>query len=268
MYSRQQIDAYFRRIGYSGGREVSLENLEAIHRQHLLSIPYENLDQMNGTPLDLSPEGLFDKMISRARGGYCFELQGLLCHLLQSLGYKVTQYAARMTDVPFPVQMRRHRVLVVDLDGERYVCDVGMRREFFRCPLLLRTGVVQTDGLHQYRYEKDPFFGWVIWQKLKGKDWQSVYGFTEEVQVDDDFVMPSFYCEMHPDSTFHRFMQISLCTEDSRLNIVENRFSRYSEGAVAERFDLASEDEAKECLVRRFGIDVPSLYRHFLKKNP
>jgi len=267
MYSGEQIDAYFKRIGYTGTREASLGNLEALHRRHLLCIPYENLDQMNGVPLDLSPEGLFDKMIRRGRGGYCFELQGLFCHLLSSLGYQVTQYAARMTDVPFPVQMRRHRVLVVELSGERYVCDVGMRREFFRRPLLLREGLLQSDGLHEYRYEKDPFFGWVIYQRLKGKDWQSVYGFTEEEQVDADFEMPSFYCEKHPDSTFRRFMQISLCTEDSRLNVVENRFSLYSGGEVVERFELTEEEDAKALLTDRFGIRVPEDYRHFLKKE-
>ena len=41
---------------------------------------------------------MFAKIIMKNRGGICFELNGLYNWLLESLGYKVTSYAARFID--------------------------------------------------------------------------------------------------------------------------------------------------------------------------
>lgn len=259
-----QIHQYLDRIDYHDISEPSLDNLAAIQRQHLLHIPYENLDLMNGVLLDLGVGALFQKIILNRRGGYCFELQGLFCYLLKSLGYSVTQYAGRFMDKPGDIQMRRHRILVVELEGKRYVCDVGVRSESPRCPLELTEGLVQTDGISEYRYQKDPFFGWVLMQREAGKDWKPMLGFTEEVQIDVDFVMPSFYCEKHPDSTFNKFMKVSIFTPDSDLTIVGNTFKVYRGGKVVERQELQTNEDAVKLLKDTFGIQVPDSYQNFL----
>lgn len=267
LFTDSQISQYLDKIDYRGGTEPTLEHLTAMHRQHLLHIPYENLDLLNGVPLDLDAGALFQKIIVNRRGGYCFELQGLFCYLLKSLGYPVTQYAGRFMDEPGDIQMRRHRILVVELEGKRYVCDVGVRSESPRCPLELTEGLVQTDGISEYRYEKDPFFGWVLTQKEAGKDWKPMLGFTEEVQIDADYVMPSFYCEKHPDSTFNKFMKVSIFTPDSDLTIVGNTFKVYRGGKVVERRELQTNREVVTLLKEPFGIQVPDSYQNFLYRQ-
>lgn len=164
-------------------------------------------------------------------------------------------------DEPWHIQMRRHRVLVVTLDGVRYVCDVGVRQESPRFPLVLEEGTVQTDGRCEYRYTKDDFYGWVLMQKQPGKDWKTILGFTEEPQIDADYVMPSFYCEKHPESTFNKFMKISIFTEQANLNIVGNEFRVFQDGAITERQLLKSDAEARTYLQNQFGIIVPESYR-------
>ena len=263
LFTDSQISRYLDQIDYGGGTEPTLEHLTAMHRQHLLHIPYENLDLMNGVPLNLDAGALFQKIILNRRGGYCFELQGLFCYLLKSLGYQVTQYAGRFMDEAGPVQMRRHRILVVNLGEKRYVCDVGVRSESPRCPLELTEGLVQTDGVSEYRYQKDPFFGWVLTQKEAGKDWQTMLGLTEETQIDVDYVMPSFYCEKHPDSTFNKFMKISIFTADSNLTISHNTFKVYRGAKVAKRREIPTNEEAVRMLRDIFGIHVPEHYRRF-----
>ena len=73
---------------------------------------------------------MFEKIVEKRRGGLCFELNGLFCWLLCSLGYQVTSYAGRFI---YPseagIQMRRHRVLVVTLEGKRYLTETGMNSE-------------------------------------------------------------------------------------------------------------------------------------------
>lgn len=264
MYNKEQIKQYLEKIRYSGSLEVTLDNLRALHSQHLLHIPYENLDQMNGVPLSLDTEALFNKMILQKRGGYCFELQGLFYYLLKSLGYEVVQYAGRFMNEPWHIQMRRHRILVVTLDGVRYVCDVGVRQESSRYPLILEEELVQTDGLSEYRYERDNFYGWVLMQKIADKEWKPMLGFTEEPQIDEDYVMPSFYCEKHPDSTFNKYMKLSIFTEDANLTVVENEFCIFQGGKTVERHTILSNEEARKLLQEKFKIEVPKEYHNLL----
>lgn len=264
MYSDEQIKAYFDRIKYHGGTGQSVDNLREMHRLHLLHIPYENLDLLNDVPLSLAPEDLYAKIITNKRGGYCFELQGLFGHLLKSLGYSVAQYSGRFMDEPGHIQMRRHRILVVNLNGRRYVCDVGVRSESPRIPLKLVEGLVQSDSISEYRYEKDPFYGWVLMQHEQGKEWKPLLGFTEEPQIDDDFVMPSYYCEKHRDSTFNKFMKISIFTDNCNKTIVGDVFSVYSGARVTERHKIASKEEAINLLQTLFGIDMPKSYNPFI----
>lgn len=266
MFTDKQIRTYLDRIAYHGDTALSIENLTEMHRLHLQHIPYENLDLLNNVPLSLEPEDLYTKIITNRRGGYCFELQGLFCHLLKSLGYAVAQFAGRFLDEPWHIQMRRHRILVVSIGAKRYVCDVGVRSESPRVPLELAERRVQFDSISQYCYNKDPFYGWVLMQKERGKDWKPLIGFTEEEQIDDDFIMPSFYCERHPHSTFNKFMKISIFTDDSNLTIVGNRFSTYSSARVTERRVIKSDEEAIAILSTVFGINLPDKYRTFLDK--
>lgn len=261
MYNQSQMEKYFERINYKGTIDISLENLTLLQKGHLYNIPYENLDQMNSVPLSLTSEGVFEKIVTNHRGGYCFENQGLLCYALRTLGYDVVQYAGRFMNEPDVIQMRRHRILVVTIDNERYVCDVGMRSETSRVPLLLVEGLVQTDGVGEYKFARDDFYGWVIMQKLPDKEWKPLYGFTEEVQVDDDFVMPSFFCEKHPDSPFNTIMKIAIYTPDSNLNIVDNEYKVYKMGKCVEESVIENEAAARKMLFEKFGIDAPENFR-------
>ncbi len=261
MFTEKQIQQYLERISYMGEIRTDLKTLKELQISHLMHIPYENLDLMNGTAISLAPPDLFDKMIIRHRGGFCFELQGLFYYLLQDLGYTVKQYAGRFMDEPWHIQMRRHRILVTELEGKRYVCDVGVRSESPRIPLELTEGLVQSDGISEYRYGRAPFYGWVLEQKEPQKEWKTLLGFTEEPQIDADYVMPCFYCEKHEDSTFNKFMKISLFTRDSDLTIVGNTLKDYRQGKVVLRRELETEREAKSVLSESFGIVVPECYR-------
>ncbi len=71
------LAAYFRRIGYTGPTEPTVETLQALVAAHNGAIPFENLDPLMGIPVaDLGPDALFDKLVHRRRGGYCYEQNG------------------------------------------------------------------------------------------------------------------------------------------------------------------------------------------------
>lgn len=255
MLTQKQMTQYLKRMDYHTPVAADEPTLSALQWAHLTHIPYENLNILAGIPLSLKPEALFQKIVIDHRGGYCFELQGLFKELLETIGFSVTQYAARFLDEGAPIQMRRHRVLVVTLYGQRYLVDVGVRNEAPRRALRLVRGEEQSDGVCHYCFEKDHFFGWVLLQKEYGKDWKPMYGFTEEIQIDDDFVMPSFYCEKHPDSGFNKYMKVSIFNGESNYTVSNGLFREYSHARVQFEKRLTKSEEIREVLKLYFGLE-------------
>lgn len=249
-----QIKQYFERIGYCQAVDTNLETMSGLQWAHITHIPYENLDILAGIPLSLKVENLFQKIIVRKRGGFCFELQGLYKELLESIGFRMVQYSARFMDEPGIVQMRRHRVLVVQIGNRRYLTDVGIRSESPRMPIELVYDTLQSDGVCEYRFQRDDFYGWVLCQKKYEKSWKPLYGFTEEPQIDDDFIMPCFYCEKYPDSTFNKFMKISIFSGESNFTLVDGIFQEYRNAKVQYRKKLTSQSETSNILKIYFGL--------------
>jgi N-hydroxyarylamine O-acetyltransferase len=88
------LQAYLRRMNYRGERAPTAATLRELHRAHLLAVPFENLDIHLGRPILLGQEALFDKIVRRRRGGFCYELNGLFALLLRGLGFEVTLLSA------------------------------------------------------------------------------------------------------------------------------------------------------------------------------
>src|SRR5690349_16677548 len=86
IYSPDELDSYFRRIGYSGSIEPSLDTLTSLHRLHPAAISFESLDPFMGRPVRLDHEALHAKLIRSRRGGYCHEHNLLFHDLLSTLG--------------------------------------------------------------------------------------------------------------------------------------------------------------------------------------
>ncbi|MBR4956609.1 MAG: arylamine N-acetyltransferase, partial [Lentisphaeria bacterium] len=89
------VDAYLKRIGYTGDKRPTITNLYALQKAHLTHVPYENLDLLYHHPGTLAIEDVYKKVVKNKRGGYCFELNGLFAELLRELGYSVTEYFGR-----------------------------------------------------------------------------------------------------------------------------------------------------------------------------
>ena len=125
--SAEEIARYFRRIGFSATPAVDLATLAELHRCHVEAIPWECLDAFAGRPTTRDPRQAFDKIVGQARGGWCYEMNGLFAWMLEGLGFKVTRLAAgvmrhvRGDDAA----IGNHLLLIVRLDRD-YLADVGL----------------------------------------------------------------------------------------------------------------------------------------------
>lgn len=251
------LKKYFKRIGmeYEENIAPSNELLKKIQYNHMISVPYENLDLVDGVLLSLEPCDIYDKVVNKGRGGYCFELNGLLEYMLKKIGFECVSYLGRFIRGEEGIPMRRHRTVVVNIGNDRYMCDVGMGQESSRMPLHLVEGKVQESFGVSYKFRYDDQFGWVLCDLYKG-EWRDYYSFTEEFQTNEDFYQPSFYWERHPTSKFNKFPIISLKTEKGRKTINDREFKVFEGKELTHIEENMTDERRKEVLCEEFGIKV------------
>lgn len=123
------LDAYLARIGFEGERTPTIAALRALHRGHVTTFPFENLEIILGRPVVLDMGHLQDKFLRGRRGGYCFEHVKLFAAVLERLGFSFRALIGRVTMGADKLRPATHAILLVttDDDGERarWVCDVG-----------------------------------------------------------------------------------------------------------------------------------------------
>ena len=259
----RSIEKYLERINYSGDMSISYETLSQLVYCHFMSVPYENLDILNNIPLSLEIPDLYDKIVNRRRGGYCFELNALFNWLLNKIGFTTQQYFARfLLNKTCEIPMRRHSVMKTEINGAYYIADVGVGNEVPVRPLQLdENNMGQETAMRRlvFRFIKDEVFGWVLQSKNPHKDpnqWNDIYGFTEEINYEIDFVQPNFWCQYSQDSPFRVQNWLSLRTPNGKYTIDGNVFRIYdlTEPQIKITEKIFEPDELNGILKNYFGI--------------
>jgi N-hydroxyarylamine O-acetyltransferase len=190
------LDAYLERIGLDGRPSIA-----QVHRAHLTSIPFENLDPHRGLPVSLEVEDLELKLVGERRGGYCFEQNLLLKAALEALGAEVDMFLARMRVgvEPGVVRPRTHLVLRVSENGASWHADVGFSRGILE-PIPFGPGPTQEQSGWSFRVvEEGSEF---VLQKLEGDGWADVYGFLPQPIPLIDVETSNWWTSTHPRSLF------------------------------------------------------------------
>ncbi|HUG16105.1 MAG TPA: arylamine N-acetyltransferase [Thermomicrobiales bacterium] len=246
-------DTYLDRINYDGPVEPTIDTLRALHRQHLLTVPFENLDIHVPREIVLETGWLYEKIVSERRGGFCYELNGLFAELLRGLGFEVALLSG---SVPrgdgSPGPEFDHMALRVDLD-EPWLADVGFG-ELLLHPLPLRVGEQEHDG-SRWRIDEQRE---QLLLKRRGDDgtWRVEYGFTLEPRELADFAGMCHYHQTSPDSHFTRGRVCSIATADGRVSLASDRLIVTRTGAREEQ-PVEGEDAWRRALRETFGIELP-----------
>lgn len=240
------IEKYLNRINYSGPLEPSLPVLKQIQKQHLLTVPFENLDIHNNVPIKLSIEKFFDKIVNQNRGGFCYELNGLFYELLIALGYDAIRISARVYDENKGYGKEfDHFAIIVTINDSAYLTDVGFG-EFTFGPLELQSAEIQIDERGNFlidRFENEYF------RVNKIEDGKSIpeYIFKNTKRELVDFEGMCAYHQTSPDSHFTTKRLISLPTENGRITITGSKL-KIREFESIKEFDIKSETEFNEYL--------------------
>lgn len=124
--TQAQLDVYLARIGVSRPEQADIAALKAIHRAHALGFTWEAIDCFMGWPSSLAAPAIFAKMVDGRRGGWCYEMNGLLGAALSACGFRVTRLCGgvRRADMGDPA-IGNHLTLRVDLE-EPWLAEVGL----------------------------------------------------------------------------------------------------------------------------------------------
>ncbi len=252
------LDAYFRRIRYSGSRAPELATLHAICSAHVQAIPFENLDVLLGRGIDLAPAAVDRKLIESRRGGYCFEHNTLLLRVLLALGFDAVPISARVRvnrprDFTPP---RTHVFLRVELAGESWLADVGVGGMSLTCALRLDTSDEQATPHEPRRILREN--GRLYHQVRLGTEWQDVCEFTLEEMPEIDRELGNWYTSTHPQSSFMGRLTVARALPDNGRISILNRELTIRRHGVGETTVLASPAGLLAALAQHFELHFPA----------
>jgi N-hydroxyarylamine O-acetyltransferase len=246
------LAAYFERIGASGQPDVA-----EIHRSHVAAVPFENLDPHRGLPISLEPTALFDKLVTRGRGGYCFEHNLLLAAALEELGARVEPMLARVRlgASPGDVRPRSHLVLKVHTDDGAYQADVG-----FGAGTLIEPIPFGPDGIHEqggWRFRVVEDREELVLQTEDGEVWRDLYGFRPEPVPRVDIETSNWFTCTHPRSPFVTGLIASIQDAHGKRTLLsdwdELTLTEHTAG-TAPAITAIDRDTVPDLLESRFGL--------------
>jgi N-hydroxyarylamine O-acetyltransferase len=257
MTSELDLEAYFERIGYRGPHAVGIDVLSAVHVHHTRTISFENLNPFLRWPVLLDLQSLQQKLVREGRGGYCFEHNLLLGHVLRQLGFRVRGLAARvMWNVPEGTVMpRSHMLLLIDLEGHRYLADAGFGGLTLTAPLRLQVDVEQSTPHEPFRLIESGD-GYVMQAKVANV-WKSLYRFDLVEQFQADYEVTNWYLSNHPASQFVTGLVAARADRGCRYGLRGNELSVHSMDGTTHRRTLTSCEALRAALEHTFALTLP-----------
>jgi N-hydroxyarylamine O-acetyltransferase len=262
------LSAYLARIGLTQTPAATVRTLHEIALHHVQSIPFENLDILLNRPISLEPSAIEDKLVHARRGGYCFEHNTLLRHVLEALGFEVTLLSARARyRLPPGVQRpRTHMLLRIDCEGQTYLLDGGFGGLSPTAALRLQLDVEQATPHEPRRLVSEgKWDGFslrapdavLVHQAFLGDGWHDLFEFTLEAMPVLDREMGNWYTSAHPQSHFRDRLMVARATPLGRVTLQDRELTFRERNGAATTQVLSSHRELLEVLREHFQLRFP-----------
>lgn len=251
------LDAYLTRLNYSGSVQPTEDRLEVLHRAQAYAIPFENFDILLGRGITLDPPALWNKLIHHARGGYCFELNGVFLMALQALGFEARALLARVHLVDPPTG-RGHQLLLVTMQGKPWIADVGFGGPGLRAPIPFELNRVATQDGQSFRLVEAGPYG-IMLQTLTNGAWQNLYSFDLGYVFPNDILYGNHFTSTHPSSFFTFARVAALPTPNGRVSLFNQTLRMFSPDGEHVR-ELSEGQAYLDALKTHFGIELDAPY--------
>ncbi|MGH3739544.1 MAG: arylamine N-acetyltransferase family protein [Micromonosporaceae bacterium] len=257
------LTATLARIGYDGPVTPDLATLRAVHRAWLGAVPYENLDIQLGRPISLHPADLVDKLVTRGRGGYCYEMNGTLGLLLEAIGFPVTRVRGGVDrETEGDTAWYNHLALLVEVEGGTWIADAGLGDGSLE-PLPLRPGDYQVGPLTFHLERLDDRVGGDVWRIRNDHPAYSVRSFDIDTTPRriEDFAERNTWQYTSPESSFVKTLVVNRAYADDAAVVRARTLTRYGPaipGGKQSRL-LDDADELGAVLTGEFAVPAAAI---------
>lgn len=253
------LDRYCQRITHQDDVKTTEDGLRSLHRRQLRTIPFENFDVLLARPIHLDPGSLFAKLVCSPRGGYCFELNGLFLHALQSFGFVARPLLARVHLSGSSVIGRGHQISLVTINGREWLTDVGFGGANMREPIPLELERVTHCNGQDLRLVRVEPYGTMLQVLAGDKKWLNLYSFDREYVGPGDIKYGNYYTSTHPDSIFTQDRVAALATSNGRVAL-NNLSLRIVQGGREMVTEIDDDHRYLDILKTHFGIELDVSY--------
>jgi N-hydroxyarylamine O-acetyltransferase len=232
------LDAYLARIGYDGPREPTVAVLDAVHRAHASTFPFENIDVVLGVQPKLDLPSVQRKLVGERRGGLCFELIVLFGAALEHLGFGVSRLMARPLMGARDRQAKTHAALIVEAEGRRHLADIAFGGEGLQESIELVDGAETQVGSWRWQVTQDGD-RWVL-RTMHPTGWFDLYEFIPgEPCPPVDFEVGNFFVAKSPTSKFAGFLLVQRGRPDVKHYVVGRKLITIEPGGQPRQRDMA-----------------------------
>lgn len=270
-----RLNAYLARIGLDAAPPLTLDGLATILAAHRRAIAFENLDVRLGRGIRIDSESVFDKLVTRRRGGYCFEQNRLLADMLVEIGFELRPLLARVRlgAVSDLVPVRSHVTLLVMLDGKPFIAEGGFGGSDLPALPLEDGAMAQSpDGArHRLRKAGDPgaLSGeWLIeragahgatdGRAQPHEDWQPQYSFDLAHVAPDDLEQCNHWTSTRPATRFTTLHIASIVLPDGFASMTDRALTLHRNGLKTEHA-IATPAEYATVLRETFRLDFSEI---------
>ena len=249
-----ELSAYLHRIRLDVSVKPDLATLKAIHRAHQYAIPFENLDVLLRRPLALEPEANYDKIVCRRRGGWCYEMNGVMGWALKEIGFDVMRMSAGvMRERAGDAQLGNHLCLLVRLD-QPYLVDVGFGGSLAE-PLPLRASE-REDRPYRLGLSELGDSYWRFSETAHGDDGAFSFDFCAVPADEALLARKCLFLQTDPASPFIQNLVVQRRTTDTHLSLRGRVLAAIHAGHVEKKL-LISANELVVALRDNFDLDIP-----------
>ncbi len=249
-----KLDAYFKRIGYTGTPRPDLETLNALMRAHVFAVPFENLDIYAARPADFSVEAAFDQIVTQRQGGWCYEMNELFGWVLTELGFEVTRLAGGVRRQALgDAALGNHLCLMVHLD-QRYLVDVGFGSSQVFAIALEEAVTNHSPIQFALRPIENGF-----WRLHEG-GLKSFISYDFKPEPADEALLRQRFTEQvtDPESIFRKTLVAKIRRDKAHYVLRGRKLETLWSGRSEARF-VDSADDLRDTLKAVFALDIPYL---------
>ncbi|NLC28715.1 MAG: arylamine N-acetyltransferase [Campylobacteraceae bacterium] len=248
----------------------TLEDIEKLIRAHLRTLSFSNSRILLKEEMSLDLNSIYENIVIKKRGGYCFEHNKLMYEVLKGLGFNVTHYLARVLNNRDAIPPKTHRFTLLDFDKKRYLVDVGVGHRSPSVPVLFGDKPSMTHLGAEYKIVEleDKTFAM---QLTEENGPFMIIKFDLNRCYESDFEMGHFYAHKNPNAVFVNNFVSSIIQDSAIYSLVNNRYFIFYKSSK-EEIEIQSSKQLEQIMKNDLNLgftfeEISFLYENYINKK-